>query len=150
MQYTYKHFFVSLVLCLSIIFYGCSIPKRIADNIVGNDSEGLIKESASAKEQIVVYSLDECFDKVLAILGSKAISAQVLKTDRKQHSILALISRESLLEQSDGIFDTNNADVGIFLSRVGPQTTKVQVRSLSSVFVDYTSKIIFPELQRKD
>ena len=58
--------------------------------------------------------------------------------------------RNKIEEDIDSLFEGNSADVGIFLSSLGPNTTQVEVKSLSSVIADYTAMKLLPQLQGKN
>ncbi|MFH1621764.1 MAG: hypothetical protein ABIA97_01385 [Candidatus Omnitrophota bacterium] len=136
--------FIYLILC------GCAIPKNIVESISGNYMGGLNSDKASSISQVCVYPIDECFEKALSILMGSELNASILKKNTKNYAILALVSRQSLLEETESTFEANSADVGIFLAKVGPGTTKVEVRSWSSVMADYTAKKLFAGLQIKN
>jgi hypothetical protein len=129
---------------------GCSVPQRIADDVAGTNMGRLQREDVKGISQEVGQEIEECFDKVLAILNSDIIEAELLKIDRRRHSIMALVSRGSELEDVESVFDENSADVGIFLVSAGPKATRVEIKSLSSITADYAAMKIFPELQNKE
>ncbi|MBL7130316.1 MAG: hypothetical protein ISS45_02760 [Candidatus Omnitrophica bacterium] len=141
---------ISLIFFIVVTVCGCAFSRKVVDNIAGNYMGGLKSDKANSKSEVFIYGLDECFEKVLAILNGKAIDTTILKTDRSNYSILVLVSSDSMLEDDDRVFDANSADVGIFLTKVGPRTTRVEIRSLSSIFTNYTAKQLFLELQKKN
>lgn len=147
-RYSNIRFAAILSFCLIVIVCsGCSLPRRVVENISGNYMDGLKRDEAASASQVCLYGLDECFKKVLDVLNSSAIDATILKINKTNYSIMALIAGETPLEEIESIFEANSVDVGIYLTKIGPETTKVEIRSLSSTFVDYSAKRIFPALQ---
>jgi hypothetical protein len=149
----------SLIITLTFLFAavfcsGCSMPRKVVENTLGNYMDGLNNDDVSSLSQIFTYEIDDCFEKILAIVKDSAIDSVtdvvVLKIDRRNYSMLILVSREPSLEDVDSIFDADGADVGIFLSSVGPDSTRVELRSLSSVIADHTAVKLFPELQKQN
>lgn len=136
------------ILFMAIACSGCSLPRKVVENTLGNYMDGLNNDDVSRLNQVFAYGIEECFEKILAILRDSVIDVDVLKIDRRNYSMLILVSREPSLEEIDSIFDGDGADVGIVLSSVGPDSTRVELRSLSSVIVDYTAVKLFPELQK--
>lgn len=133
-----------LIFCLG----GCSVFKNITDSVAGRYMGRLERETKNVKSQVFDCGIGDCFDKIIDIL--ETMQAKILKLDIYNYSILALVSRFGMEEESgETIFDTNNADVGIFLSEASPGKTKVKISCLSSVFLDYSSQKIFSELQPK-
>ncbi len=130
--------------------FGCSITRNVTGGILGNYMGGLSSDKAISKSQVFVYTIEACFEKVQEVLKGSEIDAKILKIDRRNYAILALISQESKLEEIDSIFDANSADVGIFLTSVGQTTTSVEIRSLSSVMTAYSAKVLFAELQKQN
>ena len=135
---------IGLIVCIAS---GCSLSKRVVENISGNYMGGLNSDEAASKSQVCLYGLDECFQKVVDVLNSPVIDATILKINKNDYSMLVLIAGETPLEEIESIFEANSSDVGIYLTKIGPETTKVELRSLSGTFVDYAAKRIFPELQ---
>ncbi|MFC1709292.1 hypothetical protein ACFL2J_04460 [Candidatus Omnitrophota bacterium] len=151
MKHSKHYLVVILIIGLTVLASnGCSIPKRVAEHVSGNYMGRLEKDDIQGISQIVTLEMDECFQKVLALLKSNIIELEVLKIDRRNNSIMALVSQEATLDDIDSVFDENSADVGIFLVSAGPRTTKVEVRSLSSAIADYTAMKIFPALQTQN
>ena len=138
---------IVLVSFIVSIVSGCSLPRKVAENISGNYMDGLGRVEAASRSQVCLYGIDECFQKVVDVLNSPAIDATILKTDKRNYSTLVLIAGETPLEEIGSIFEANSADVGIYLTKIGQETTKVELRSLSSTLVDYAAKRIFPVLQ---
>ena len=128
-----------------IFLCGCTIFSNITDNIAGNYMSSLERIRADGKTKIFNYEINECFEKVLAILDKEIIDAEILKIDRRNYSILLLVSCP-MMEESDSIFYANSADVGIFFTPESADKTKVQITSLSSLFVDHTAEKIFSKL----
>lgn len=147
-----KRYFIrtSLVFFAILAFSGCSILKGTTDSIAGNYMDGLEKTRKNSTSQIFDYGIAECFGKVLAMLRGQAINAKILKVDIYKYAILVSVSRPSMQESTDSKFDGNNVDVGIFLSETGQGKTEVRVNSFSSPFRDYTAKMVFEELQKKN
>ena len=133
-------FFVVAHLC------GCGMLRSISSSITGCYMAGLEEVRGSGQEQVFNYDIDECFDKVLAILDTAVIDATILKIDRRSYKILVLVSRPMMEDVDDSIFYANNVDVGIFFVKDGLNKTKVEIVSLSSHFVEHTADSIFPEL----
>jgi hypothetical protein len=151
MRYVRARFLALLFIGLiASVCIGCALPRKVVENISGNYMGGLNSEEAKTASQVCLYGLDECFDKVLAILQGDAIDATILKIDRRNYAILALVSTGSTVEETESLFDANSTDIGIYLTKIGPETTRVEVRSLSSVFTDYTAGKLFPELQKQN
>lgn len=146
----FRFLVILLISLISIGCLGCSLPRQIVENINGNYMDGLYSAKAQSLSQVCLYNIDECYAKVLDILNSNVIDAKVLKKNKYGYYILALVSADKSMEEIDSVFDANSADVGIYLSKVGPETTKVEIRSLSIVFVNYSAKKIFPELQKQN
>jgi len=140
----------TFIIFVCLILSGCAIPKNIVESISGNYMGGLKGDKASSISQVYVYSIDECFEKVLSILEGSVLKASILKKNKKSYSILALVSQQSSLEEIDSTFEANSADVGIFMTKVGPGTTKVEIKSWSSIISNYTAKKLFAELQIKN
>ena len=136
----------TFIIFVCLILGGCAIPKNIVESISGNYMGGLKSDKASSISQVCVYPIDECFERVLSILEGSVLNASILKKNKQSYSILALVSQQSLLEEIDSTFEANSADVGIFLTKVGPGTSKVEIRSWSSIITNYTAKKLFAEL----
>jgi hypothetical protein len=131
-------------LCVIFLLSGCAILR----NISGNSMSVLQRVTHKAQSDIFDYTLEDCFQKVLAFLKSERIEAEILRIDRRNYSILALVSRPSL-ENIDGTFAGNCADVAIFFMAEGNNKTKIRINSLSSLFAEYTLDKIFNELRPK-
>ena len=137
------------ILFVVTIISGCTIIRNISENISGNYADGIKKNSvAISKSQVFDYKIDDCFLKVLNIFETGQINSKILKVDIYNYSILALVSRGKMLEEVDTIFDANSADVAIFLSEESSGKTKVDIRSFSSLFAEYTAEILFEKLQK--
>ena len=133
-------FFIVTSLC------GCAIFSNVAGSIAGNYMKGLERARASGKSKVFNYEIDECFDKVLAILDSDAIDAIVLKIDRRNYKILTSVSRPILQDVDESIFYANNADVGLFFTQEEQSKTRLEIVSLSSLFVEHTAEKVFAKL----
>ena len=144
-----KHYFKFTVWILFTLgICGCGIFKNITDSVTGRYIKGLEQQTEKAKSQIFDYGITDCFGKITHILED--MQAKILKIDIYKYSILASVSREGMEEEDDDIvFDTNNVDVGIFLTEEGPDKTRVKISCLSSVFLDYSSQAIFSKLQQR-
>ena len=143
-----KHNYL-LVICVgAICLSGCAIAKNITEGVVGDYIGNLERSRANGKSQTFDYKIDECFNRVSSILNYEKSNAEILKIDINNKSILAVVSRATLHgeDNSDNVFDMNTADVGIFFTKEGESKTKVEVCSLSSLFVDHTAEIIFSKL----
>jgi len=126
--------------------YGCGMLRSISSGIAGRYMAGIEETRGSGQEQVFNYDIDECFDKVLAILDTAAIDATILKIDRRNYKILVLVSRPMMDDVDDSIFYANSVDVGIFFTQDSQDKTKVEIVSLSSYFAEHTADKIFPEL----
>ena len=125
---------------------GCSILSGISRGIAGHYMGGLEEARENGIAKVFNYNIDECFDKVLAILDSEAIDAIVLKIDRRNYKILASVSRPLLQDVDESTFYANNADVGLFFTQEEQSKTRLEIASLSSLFVEHTAEKIFAEL----
>jgi len=125
---------------------GCGIVRGIYSGIAGHYMGGLEEARENSVAKVFNYSIDECFDKVLAILDSEAIDAIVLKIDRRNYKIMTSVSRPLLQDVDESVFYANNVDVGLFFTQEEQQKTKLEIVSLSSLFVEHTAEKIFAEL----
>jgi len=141
----YRVGYLLTILYMIVSLCGCTIFSNIADNIAGNYMSSLERIKADGQTKIFNYEINECFKKVLAILDEEIIDVKILKIDRRSYSILLLVSRP-MIEEADSVFYANSADVGIFFTPESANNTKVQITSLSSLFVDHTAEKIFTKL----
>ncbi|MDD5004954.1 MAG: hypothetical protein PHS93_00420 [Candidatus Omnitrophica bacterium] len=134
-------FFVMITMC------GCSILSNITRNIMGNSISVLKRDRPNAKSRVFDCEIRTCFKKIVAILDFGIIDNQILALDKRNFTILVLVSRPTEEKSDDIPFNISNTDVGIFLTQESPGRTKVEISSLSSLFAEYTSDKIFQELQ---
>lgn len=133
------------VFCLVFLFIfdGCVILR----NATGSSISVLWRVKDYAQSEIFDYGIDDCFEKVLAFAKKGMEGTDILKIDRRKYAILLLVSKPTIENiDIDGKFEPNNADVVIFFTREDDNKTKVEINSLSSIFVEYTAEKIFAQL----
>jgi len=127
-----------------ILTSGCSMLKNVPEIIVGDYMGSLEKARQKGQSKIFDCKIDDCFDRILVILSQ--MQADILKTDIFGYKIMAVVSRKPL-SKVENENNVNTADVGIFLSQTSDGKTKVEVSSLSSIFVNYVAETIFSKLE---
>ncbi|MDD5618728.1 MAG: hypothetical protein PHG69_06510 [Candidatus Omnitrophica bacterium] len=121
---------------------GCAVLSAIR----GNTLPRLERTKDNAKSEVFDCTISVCFEKVLDFVKNKMPDTEILKLDRRNYSILLLVVRPMMEDVDDSVFAANSADVAIFLAYAGDNKTKVEINSLSSLFVDYTAEKVFAEL----
>jgi hypothetical protein len=137
----YSKFFIKYILVIVFLLNGCAVLSHIS----GDSTSKLESLPQSPFQQVFDYNVDDCFNKVLAFLKSQDSGVKVLKVNKYTYYILALVSRPTM-EDIDGTFSANNADVLILFTPQNDKSTKIEINSLSSLFAEHTADKIFKEL----
>lgn len=135
-----KRYFVFLSTVIPIVFLtaGCAPVTEVGRKVWGSSISHLEKARAEGRSTTVAMTLSACFEKCRRVI--EAMKAQIYLKDPKEGYLAAM--------KFEGHVDTTQ--VGIFLTVVDADSTKVEVSSLSPGLASFVAQVLFPELGKKD
>jgi len=116
---------------------GCARLMEIPKGIWGSSTRALEKYRSTATVKDYPCSLDSCFNDILNIANESEIN--VFIKDRRRN-LIVLLGFEGAV---------NTTEVGIFLTPMVSNETKLEVVSLSSSAQQIASSLIFSQLDKK-
>ena len=130
-----KQYLIIILLGSSVVcLLGCSVVKEGVKGIAGISTKILDDTRSEAVSKTFNCECNLCYEQVKEILGR--IGVYVYAQDPKKHMIAVYVSRE------------DTTPVGIFLSEIDKNNTKIEVSSPSTFAKELVSKKVFLFLEK--
>ena len=154
-------------LCVLGVLQGCATVEEISKKVWGSSTQALEEARADALSKTFSCDYEDCFDAVLGLerkTKSYGLSHDIpLETVEDSPIPTTTVGKKEILD--DGFFDifirdkikgiivvmgikgnVNTTEVGIFFSKLGSKTTKIEVSSLSTSAKVRVAEFLFKEL----
>jgi len=159
-----KNYFTVLIIFVLSVLMGCAQTKEVARTIWGSSTRVLERERINAVTRVYDCSFDACFDTVVQIEQDRASKEENIEVDVSDSAVKGKTLDEVTERKRFTVFMKNRTkkyvvvvgipgavdttEVGIFFTYVDPNSTQIDLSSLSSHAKRIAAEIVFQELDQ--